>query len=265
MLERISGIAPIAGSLTLFVADGRAASRWCGNATPEPIEAFHAACEAGEPACAPVAIERGASGHEAIGWLAQLGAMPLDATVFQTADDAFVVVGPYWERPDDEDFDAAKAELVRRLALEPAGERRGTLQVPSGRLLLADAWSDLTGIVREASAIVPEEQRADLRRYLLEKAERRAKIIANVDRFREGLRTLPEGDRSAVIKLIESSLENSAEGACAHIELFGGSKAVVRRDTGDLMLVVPAGSYALTVREAQVQDERVGILKLERE
>ena len=43
---------------------------------------------------------------------------------------------------------------------------------------------------------------------------------------------------------------------------IGGTSAVIRKDTGDLLLVVPAGTYALVLRSLTFREETIGILRL---
>ncbi|HEY3494695.1 MAG TPA: hypothetical protein VGK73_08425 [Polyangiaceae bacterium] len=260
MVERIGGIAPLAGSLTLLVADGNAARAWRGDDQPnDPIRAFHAARAAGGPSSAPVAL------GDATGWLVKLGAEQRDATVFRLAGDRVAIVGPYWEWREemrDEEKPPIDPREIEALIAESDGERIGTLDVPSGRLLVADARGSLTGEPSRAPAELPPELRTQMEQTSVEAAERRAKVIGNLEEVRKHMAACPLEDRDAFFKMIRRTLEGSAEGACAHLTLFGGTSAVIRADTGDLMLVVPPGSYALAFREVSFHDEQLGILHL---
>jgi len=258
MFESVGGIAPLAGSLTLLIADGRVASAWRGAADPnDPVGTFQAARAAGGPAWSPVAIGSGS------GYLVKLGGEQRDATVFRLGRDHVAVVGPYREGPDEDPAasSAARREIHEVLA-GADGARLGTLEVRSGLLVIAHASGALTGEPGKAPEDLPPDVRAQVEETSSLAAARRTQLIGNLDEVKKHMAACPLEDRAEFYALIKQTLQFSADGAAAQLELFGGTSAMLRDDTGDSMLVVPPGTYHLTLSEVSFRGEPVGVLQL---
>lgn len=259
MFERVGGIAPLAGSLTLLIADGSVASAWHGADHPgDPVGMFRAARAKGGPACSPVAI------GGATGYLVALGGEPRAATVFRLDRDHLAVVGPYSSPSRDDDASSSGAdtnELCRAIG-ESKAQRLGTLEVRSGRLVIAHAEGALTGEPGKAPAELPPDVRARMEETSAQAAAQRAQLVGNLDEVRKHMAACPLEDRAAFYEVIQQALKASADGASAHLELFGGTSATLRDDTGDVMLVVPAGTYQLASAEVSFRGEPVAILQL---
>ena len=257
----LGGIAPLAGSLTLLVADAGAARSWRGEQERAPIDAFHASLVAGTEAPRQQEVRLG---DTSAGWLLQLGAMPRDATLFRLGPDRVAVVGPYWERTDGEDVDAA--EIRAHVTAEPSpAQRFGAVDVPSGRLVVAHAWGDLSGAPASVSPMVPEAMRAQIQASMAAQAEMRAKVMAEPAAARDRLAALGAAEAEKVRAMLEKLLQNSVDAALARLVVFGGTDAVIRVDTGDRLLVVEPGRYAAYRREAVIDGEATSVLTLARE
>jgi hypothetical protein len=258
-MERVQSLASLAGSLTLLLADGQAARAWRGESAPgDLVQAFRTSHPASASAREAVTI-----GEAATGWLVQLGAPPRDATIFRRAAHQLLIVAG---RAESKDEDAAKpfdvGELAR-LVTRAEGERFGTLEVPSGRLIVADAESNLSTGPGTVAPTVPAELRAQAERTLAETAEARGKALQNLDEVRKHIAACPLEDRPEFLKLIRELFQQTAEAASASLELFGGTSSVIRPETGDIMLVVPPRTYELAWLAIPVQGDSLRVLRIE--
>jgi hypothetical protein len=162
-------------------------------------------------------------------------------------EDRLAVVGDHWEHSADapvpEDERARVRAFVAQHPQAAGAEQFGVVEVPSGRLVLAHAWGDLSGEMRKLA--LPAPLSADVAARIAHAREVKQRLAADPEAARAKLATLEGDARTSAEQALDRTLDGSLGCALARLHIFGGAEARIRRDTGDLVCAVPAGVYAV--------------------